>query len=232
MDFFKRVGTYFFYSVFAIFAACIFYFEIDQRFRVPAYSKLILCFAGILFLLFGSALRVSSLSESAEKVKTLKTTIWIMFLMYIVYLMFLLFFDREYSRGLFTLSNPSVDFATYFKMKTNFIPFKTITSYIKGWLLGNVYTRSIIMNIVGNLIAFSPFGIFCPLLFKKLKSFKNFSVFIVLVLAAVEIAQLYFMAGSCDVDDVILNFIGACALFYVMQIKLLKGYFTHVGIEY
>lgn len=232
MELIKRAGAYFCYSVFMVFMACIICFELNPSISVPAFSKLVLCISGIFFLFIGSAVRTSYLKDNSEKQKTVRLTIWITFIIYVAYLMFLLFFDREYNRGLYPISNPSLDFATYFKLKTNFIPFKTITAYIKGWVYGRVYTNSLATNIIGNLIAFSPFGIFIPLLSKRLRSFWRFCLFILLVLSAVEAAQLLLMAGSCDIDDIILNYTGACVLYHFMQIKPIKSYFLKVGIEY
>ncbi|WP_249727583.1 VanZ family protein, partial [Bacillus paralicheniformis] len=67
----------------------------------------------------------------------------------------------------------------------------------------------IIVNLLGNLLIFTPMGFLLPLLSKK---FRKTWVIICLgffASLAVETIQFIFTVGSADIDDLILNTIGA-----------------------
>lgn len=71
------------------------------------------------------------------------------------------------------------------------------------------------VNIVGNIIAFVPFGFLLPFLFGK-----RCGVLPILVLGAffsfcIETVQYYTRLGSFDVDDILLNTAG-CLLGYIL----------------
>ena len=87
----------------------------------------------------------------------------------------------------------------------NFIPFKTLYYYLS--LQENMETG--IQNIGGNILLFIPLGILLPL------AWKNFASPLRLLGAAfalsllLETTQLLFALGNFDVDDLLLNILGA-----------------------
>lgn len=93
----------------------------------------------------------------------------------------------------------------------NFVPFKTIRSYLR-----HSFDREIvIVNIVGNILLFIPWGFCLPLLWRRYRSVFRFIRAAVLLPIFIEFCQL-FIGRSVDIDDVILNFAGAImgGLFY------------------
>jgi glycopeptide antibiotics resistance protein len=97
---------------------------------------------------------------------------------------------------------------------SNFIPLKTIINYV----FYEVNQRIAIQNILGNIIIFVPFGLLLPLIVTR--KFNGFSIvtisfFLSLVL---ELIQLFSGIGSFDVDDLILNTIGALLGFKILNI--------------
>ena len=56
---------------------------------------------------------------------------------------------------------------------------------------------------------FLPMGIYLPYLFKKLSNYKSFLVVMLIILFAVEILQFVLKRGAFDIDDLILNLLGA-----------------------
>ena len=65
-----------------------------------------------------------------------------------------------------------------------------------------------LINVVGNVVVFLPFGMFLPQLFPKCK---NVLLTILLSLEfsfVIEVIQLISRVGSFDVDDLLLNTIG------------------------
>lgn len=95
----------------------------------------------------------------------------------------------------------------------NLIPFRTILGYLSGQEGINVS----LTNILGNIISFGPLGFFIPLLFNENKGiFKTFIISF-LVSFVFEFAQYQFNLGSCDIDDLILNILGAILGFIVYK---------------
>ncbi|MFL5772415.1 MAG: VanZ family protein [Flavisolibacter sp.] len=76
-------------------------------------------------------------------------------------------------------------------------------------------------QIVGNFIMLMPLGFYLPLLYRNLKSF--FAVAIVAFIASflIEFLQLITSFRSADVDDILLNTIGACVGFVIFRIMLM-----------
>lgn len=93
----------------------------------------------------------------------------------------------------------------------NLIPFKTILAGIeRGGLLLNV-------NVLGNIVAFMPLGVLVPALGRR----PNLPVVVLgtsaFVSVSIEVLQWLFARRVADIDDVILNVVGAlvgygCAL--------------------
>ena len=96
------------------------------------------------------------------------------------------------------------------------IPFFFLVDRYDGWQ----------MNIIGNIAMFIPVGIVWPICFRKLDSFKKtvlagagFTLFI-------EVTQLFCLGRHTDVDDLVLNTlgatIGAWIVFMVRRLKKAK----------
>ncbi|WP_373230841.1 VanZ family protein [Cohnella sp.] len=88
----------------------------------------------------------------------------------------------------------------------NLKPFYTIDKYLYH---ADKYNFDIWFKLFfGNLVLFLPFGLIVPLLSIRMRSMWRFSVFLLLVLLLVELAQKLSMAGAFDVDDIMMNFMG------------------------
>lgn len=95
----------------------------------------------------------------------------------------------------------------------NFIPFRTILYYLSGKQGLSVAAR----NLLGNIIAFVPLGFSLPVLFKRLKNMKYTLLISFLVTFSIETIQLFTCIGSCDIDDIILNVLGATIGFLIYK---------------
>ena len=65
------------------------------------------------------------------------------------------------------------------------------------------------LNLLGNVIGFLPFGFFLPVISRKLHNIFLVTAFGCVVSTCVEYTQYILRDGCCDVDDVILNTLGA-----------------------
>lgn len=82
----------------------------------------------------------------------------------------------------------------------NLVPFTTMASYFP------IRSLSSLINIVGNIAVFVPFGVLIPLAFQI--RFRKMLAYFLTGLFVLEMTQLISRRGSLDVDDFILNSIG------------------------
>jgi glycopeptide antibiotics resistance protein len=99
----------------------------------------------------------------------------------------------------------------------NIVPFGTISWQLEHLTLNNI------RQLVGNMLALTPLGIYGPGLWPGLRDWRRFVLLAVAVGAGIELAQY---AGSLmegftyrvtDVDDALMNATGAVAAFFVWR---------------
>lgn len=110
------------------------------------------------------------------------------------------------------MQRPQFEFAStaeFFERMANFIPFRNITFYIKSIFDGQVNPSTIFLNLVGNLAVTIPLGVYLPFFFPKLRSLKRLVLLVAAVILFKECLELFFVMGFFDLDDIILNTLGA-----------------------
>ncbi len=120
---------------------------------------------------------------------------WLLFGVYVVLMIYFLFFAE--SMGRVTVTS---------EYHYNLQPFKEILRYLKYYRVVGVY--AVCLNLLGNVVAFVPFGLFFPLLSRRNRSFWKVSFLSFEISLLVEVIQLVTRVGCCDVDDVMLNTVG------------------------
>lgn len=104
----------------------------------------------------------------------------------------------------------------------NIVPLvNTIIPYLKG----GPSIRVSIENLLGNIFVFSPLGFFLPSLFNQCTRLKNTLLVSLVISLLIEIVQLIFSIGACDIDDIILNVFGSLLGFgvYYLFRNLCRG---------
>ncbi|KON85479.1 hypothetical protein AF332_00385 [Sporosarcina globispora] len=134
--------------------------------------------------------------------KIIRLIMGISFLFYLCTLTGLLFFM---SRGFWA----DIPLMEYMKLSSNFVPFKTINGYLMAISNRSMNLIIPIKNLAGNVAAFLPMGIFLPYFFRRLERLKSFAITMTVMILCVEVLQLVTRRGSMDIDDFILNIIGA-----------------------
>lgn len=86
----------------------------------------------------------------------------------------------------------------------NFVPFRTIRMYIKYSDRLNSFE-----NLAGNILVFVPFGLMLPLVDKRKRNFLQTLINALTLVLGIELFQLFSAFGAFDVDDIILNCLGA-----------------------
>ena len=131
---------------------------------------------------------------SSFKKRCIKAITLYLFILYIAALIYFLFFSEKYGR---TLNE---------EYRYNLIPFSEIKRFIIYY--EGVGAEAFMINIIGNIAAFIPFGMLLPVVINNYR--RSFIIILdgFMFSLIVETIQLLTKVGSFDVDDVILNTLG------------------------
>ena len=114
-------------------------------------------------------------------------------------------------RDTMQINNPIL-YWDYIRRNIQLIPVKTVHKMISIAFSQEFSTNARILaalNLGGNLMMLAPCGFLVPLSFPKMKHISYFLPCILLFILIIEAIQLFTLRGSFDIDDVILNTIGA-----------------------
>ena len=127
--------------------------------------------------------------------KGVKKAGWLLFYLYIILLSYFLFFSERYGREIVMKD-----------YHYNLELFKEIHRFIQ--YRKQLGMESFVVNILGNVLAFAPFGFLLPTLSKNYRNFFVTTFLSLLFSLCVETTQLVLRVGIFDVDDIFMNTIG------------------------
>lgn len=130
----------------------------------------------------------------------------VLFVCYLCFLIYFLFFADWYNHRPGIMAEISV----------NLKPFREIMRFLR--YREQLGFKAVFLNLAGNILGFIPFGFFLPVISRR---FQNGLVVVLLGAlnsSLVEAVQLITRTGTCDVDDVILNTLGALAGYIIFVI--------------
>ncbi|QKE09823.1 VanZ family protein [Bacillus cereus] len=172
---------------------------------------------------FGEASTLGTEIEKAMQSSTQKYVQWIgwgLFLPYSFVLLFKLLLGRSaFYFGNLTYFFETGDWHSIHGGLINLVPFRSTIRYLTEFDSYNI--DIVLMNTLGNVIIFIPFGFLLPLLFKQINNVKMASKIFIKFILLIESLQLLTFTGVFDIDDIMLNMLGA-----------LIGYGSFVGIKY
>lgn len=114
-----------------------------------------------------------------------------------------------------------------FHRQGNYIPFKEISRGIEQLSFSDPFSS---LNLVGNLLAFIPFGIMVPMLFsQKERLFRKVLMLSFTLSLSFEVTQLVLYIGTFDVDDLILNTCGGVVGYALYRMLVSSGLFTTIS---
>lgn len=151
----------------------------------------------------GVLLRLRTLPRTAWR-RYLRGSLWVLFCYYLFLLLVLLFFG-----GLFHMDRG-------WGGTVNLEPFHTIRNYIRFYRNTGSYVS--IMNLLGNVAIMVPLGVLLPLMFRGMRHFWTLLPLAALVSVGVEYIQWRTATGAADVDDSILNFLGAFLGYFFVRV--------------
>ena len=182
--------------------------EVNKYVNVDIKSKMIFISISVIVFYLSTLLLDKS---NYIKINIKKMNLYFHFSLYLFIIIFMMLFDINFGRGIEKINN---NYSFYINNCVNLIPFKTILSYLTS---GNFTTKTIIINIVGNLLAFSPLALFIPLSNKKSNNIKSIIIKTTCIVLILEITQLITLSGSLDIDDLILNLSGVVLMYLVIK---------------
>ncbi|AIQ12715.1 VanZ family protein [Paenibacillus durus] len=101
-------------------------------------------------------------------------------------------------------------------MRYSLVPLRTIWYYLSA--SGKMPVSARLVNLLGNVAVFVPFGILIPAVTSRLRSAAGLAVLCIPCITALEILQMLLRAGSFDVDDILLNLLGVWAGFGLLRL--------------
>ena len=175
----------------------------------------------ITFVVF-SMVRVKFFSHRKINSSGFREFLLSLFAGYLAFLVIMLFTPNSYiANSGINLTNENFDFVGNFKDRitsgswgVNLVPFRTIKNYIK--YSGFLHTM---INIMGNVIIFVPFGILLPEIFSKARNILKILVITFFTSFFVEFIQ-FFIGRSVDIDDLMLNVLGSVIGYFIWKKNL------------
>ena len=98
----------------------------------------------------------------------------------------------------------------------NLVPLRTVREFWSG-LWAAETRKTAVIQLVGNVGTFLPLGWFLPRLWRRAERFGWCLMAVTALVALVEFGQLILTLGCCDVDDLMLNDLGAALGFFLWR---------------
>ncbi len=197
-----------------------FIIDLSDVIQLLFWGKIFFYGTPILILFCNMIYQVKTAKEKHIKEKYREQGLYGMFLVYLVAIFSLLFLAGTFRARIY-YGEIGVFSREHFEYAVNLIPFESIKLYFDNFY--NM-TNAFMVNILGNLVLFAPMGFFINILFKdRIKNVGALIIFMVVLVTIIEFLQFVLFVGSADVDDVILNTIGAVVVYSIMDIKSVKN---------
>lgn len=141
-----------------------------------------------------------------------KNTAKLFFAIYILIVIKVIIFKYPYEEMLAIAASWRRDVILEGLGTANFTPFKTIKMYIDY-----AYKLNSVENLAGNVLVFVPFGFLFPMVAREGKRFFVMLLNAFVFVLGIEVFQLFSAFGAFDVDDILLNCLGASIGFWIYK---------------
>ena len=141
--------------------------------------------------------------ETKKKIKTAGAVLFVLYILALIY--FLIFADR-YGQIAFAQREYHYNLVHYTEIR-RFWNYREQLGFL-----------AVAANLLGNVVGFMPFGMILPLICRNARGFFfiTFSGFTLSL--CVEVTQLMTKLGSFDVDDLLMNTLGAAAGYLIFAV--------------
>lgn len=174
----------------------------------------------ILLIITTMIVQIKKAKDIQEKSRIRNFWLKMLFIIYCLLLIAVLFLNNEYR--MYVFQNINMLSKEHFEM-SNIIPFATIIDYISRLVSNEINAGIVIINFATNLLLFAPMGFFIPMLYSdRIKNIKQFAILMIIITLIVEVLQFITFRGSTDIDDIILNTLGAVIVYIIMKTRFVK----------
>ena len=174
----------------------------------------------ILLIITTMIVQIKKAKDIQEKSRIRNFWLKMLFIIYCLLLITVLFLNNEYR--MYVFQNINIFSKEHFEM-SNIIPFATIIDYISRLVSNEINASIVIINFATNLLLFAPMGFFIPMLYSDMiKNIKQFAILMIIITLIVEVLQFITFRGSTDIDDIILNTLGAVIVYIIMKTRFVK----------
>ncbi|WP_367272642.1 VanZ family protein [Paenibacillus tritici] len=104
-------------------------------------------------------------------------------------------------------------------LRYNLEPLRTVRLFFD--MTNGLSYASRLVNLLGNVAVFVPFGILLPLVISGYRSVVRLTLLSVLVITLLELLQMLLHVGSLDIDDLLLNLLGVWTGYVLL--RLVRG---------
>lgn len=101
-------------------------------------------------------------------------------------------------------------------LRYNLEPLRTVRLYFD--MANGLSYASRLVNLLGNVAVFAPFGILLPLVVTGYRSFIRLTLLSALGIIILELLQMLLHVGSLDIDDLLLNLVGVWTGYALLQL--------------
>lgn len=212
-----------FYALAALCAVAYLFAELHPDLLLKPWARILLLGVCCVSVYIGS--RVLCKTPAVNRNKVMKRTFLLFFAAYLLLVLTFTLFDPAFGRDRqvrFVFSDRAL-LENSLENALNIVPFRTIFIYVSALFTHRISFPSIGTNLLGNLVAFMPLGLFLPMFFRKCERLSYFLLTVSLIVLCIEMLQFLFIVGFCDIDDLILNVFGACIAFLVLRIKPIRN---------
>lgn len=229
MKIISRISCILLYIISAVVLGIYTIADLNPRIMMVPTSRLILL-AVICLCSYSGTLLFSRNVEEQTKTKLIKRTFVFYFILYIFLLFNLVMLDNFFGRAsMGVIWNFDPRYLDSFLMnRVNLIPFRTVLEYLNSF---SIPFHTKIINLLGNTLAFVPFGFFAHVILNKKPSLLKFTLLMVSASLLIEVIQLIFLVGSCDIDDIILNVLGAVFSYLIFKTKICKKIIRRITLN-
>lgn len=229
MKIISRISCILLYIISAVVLGIYTIADLNPRIMMVPTSRLILL-AVICLCSYSGTLLFSRNVEEQTKTKLIKRTFVFYFILYIFLLFNLVMLDDFFGRAsMGVIWNFDPRYLDSFLMnRVNLIPFRTVLEYLNSF---SIPFHTKIINLLGNTLAFAPFGFFAHVILNKKPSLLKFTLLMVSASLLIEVIQLIFLVGSCDIDDIILNVLGAVFSYLIFKTKTCKKIIRRITLN-
>lgn len=166
------------------------------------------------FSFVGTGVLCRTCKTATGRRRTVRIAVWVMTVVYLFFLVWFTLTDDGFGRHVhFFHSAQRADFFIYAKGHLNLVPFATVRLFLNGYQSGAVSKLSMVVNLIGNLLILTPTAIFLPVIFRSARRFSRFFLMVSVIVLGIEFMQLLLQTGSADIDDYLLNVLGASIAF-------------------